>query len=259
MLATHIYCYCVVHSARRPAVGRAPAGVPGAAPLEAIEFGRDFWLVAAEVPGDTYGREALRASLADASWVSSVALAHNSVIEFFARARTTTTIPLKLFTLFSTRERAAADMRAARRTIAAVARRVAGCEEWGVRVLPPARAAASPSRTEAPSTGAAFLAAKKQARDDARTRVVQAAESADRVFRSLQALARAAERREDVPAGAAAPPLLDAAFLVPGRRAARFRAAARRAAAECADAGAELTLTGPWPAYSFVQRAGSRG
>jgi hypothetical protein len=52
------------------------------------------------------------------------------------------------------------------------------------------------------------------------------------------------------------PPLLDAAFLVPTGKRARFQAAARRLAQACARAGADLTLTGPWPAYNFVQHAG---
>ncbi|HEX6974258.1 MAG TPA: GvpL/GvpF family gas vesicle protein, partial [Vicinamibacterales bacterium] len=103
------------------------------------------------------------------------------------------------------------------------------------------------------NSGAAFLAAKKQARDDARAALLASAEAADEAFHLLASAARATRRREGEPQGAASPPLLDAAFLVPSTSIARFKAAARRAAARCADAGAELTLTGPWPAYNFVQ------
>ena len=48
------------------------------------------------------------------------------------------------------------------------------------------------------------------------------------------------------------PPLLDAAFLVPVRRRARFRAAAADAARQVTQQGAQFTVTGPWPAYNFV-------
>ena len=58
--------------------------------------------------------------------------------------------------------------------------------------------------------------------------------------------------RDDAPEGAAAPPVLDAAFLVPANRRVRFKSAARRLAADSAKAGAEITLSGPWPAYNFV-------
>jgi hypothetical protein len=40
---------------------------------------------------------------------------------------------------------------------------------------------------------------------------------------------------------------------VPATRRARFRSLARRLAAGSAKAGAQMTLTGPWPAYNFVQ------
>jgi hypothetical protein len=78
------------------------------------------------------------------------------------------------------------------------------------------------------------------------------AAAADTVFDTLAAVARDARRRADVPDGAASPPVLDAAFLVPVAERARFRSAARRLAAGSAKAGAEMTLTGPWPAYNFV-------
>jgi hypothetical protein len=38
----------------------------------------------------------------------------------------------------------------------------------------------------------------------------------------------------------------------------RFTRAARREAVACAKAGAQMTLTGPWPAYNFVQESGTR-
>jgi hypothetical protein len=49
------------------------------------------------------------------------------------------------------------------------------------------------------------------------------------------------------------PPLLDAAFLVPAGRRARFTSMARRLAGGSAKTGAQMTLTGPWPAYNFIQ------
>ena len=66
-------------------------------------------------------------------------------------------------------------------------------------------------------------------------------------------LARDVRRRSDIPDGASTPPLLEAAFLVPASSALAFKAAAKRLAARGAAAGTELTLTGPWPAYNFVQ------
>jgi hypothetical protein len=51
--------------------------------------------------------------------------------------------------------------------------------------------------------------------------------------------------------------LLDAAFLVPARRGAAFRAEVRRQVKELSGSGLVVSLTGPWPAYNFID-AGPR-
>ena len=76
--------------------------------------------------------------------------------------------------------------------------------------------------------------------------------AADHTFSSLAAIARDARRRDDGPEGVP-PPLLDAAFLVPAIRRSRFKAAVTRLARDTVTVGAHLTLSGPWPAYNFVQ------
>jgi hypothetical protein len=145
-------------------------------------------------------------------------------------------------------------MKSRRADLIKVLERIAGCEEWSVRISRRAPVVpAGRSRASKAASGAAFLAAKKQARDDARETARAAAKAAHHAYAALTSIARAAQRRDDVPEGAVSPPLLDAAFLVPAGRRARFTAAARRLAAGGAKAGLEMTLTGPWPAYNFVQ------
>jgi hypothetical protein len=252
MGATAVYLYCLVKSAARPSMRNVPLGLPGATRPEALPVSTRLWAIAADVPLDRYGGEPLAAALRDLDWVSGVALSHEAVVEHFSARRGVTTLPLKMFTMFSTAERAVADLRRRRSALTPVFKRIEGAEEWGVRVLldsPPGRAR---SARPAAASGAAFLAAKKQARDSAREAAYAAAEAAEAGFAALAALARASSRRDDVPAGATAPPLLDAAFLVPTARRARFRAAAKVSAASCQRAGALMTLTGPWPAYTFA-------
>jgi hypothetical protein len=82
---------------------------------------------------------------------------------------------------------------------------------------------------------------------------VAAAEAAVDAFARLAKLARRARQRDFDDAGGATPPLLDAVFLVARSHRRKFTLAARRHAAACATAGAVTTLTGPWPAYNFVQ------
>jgi hypothetical protein len=211
-----------------------------------------LWLIGASVPLSTYGPEHLERRLSDMDWVGGVALAHESVVEHFARRSGATVIPMKLFTMFTSVDRAVADVARNKLSIAAAMRRIAGAEEWGVRILrDPGARPANVEVTRAPS-GAAFLAARKKAKDDARLSRVAAAEAAADVFDLLVTIARDARRREDVP-DAGTPPLLDAAFLVPVTSRTRFKKAATDAAARCAGAGAQMTLSGPWPAYNFVQ------
>ena len=255
-----IYVYCIAKSRKRPSVVRSPAGLPGATRPEVVGAGAGVWLVLAEVPLDTYGSAPLEARLQDLDWVGAVALAHEAVVEHVTRQTGLAVIPMKLFTMFSSRERAIEEIARRRDAIDAAARRIAGGEEWGIRIMRSAADPAAPAPGRARRTGsvsgAAFLTAKKQARDAARLARVAAAESALDAYERLAALSRDARRRDDTPAAAATPPLLDAAFLVPAGKRAQFKAAARREAARLAKAGAELTLSGPWPAYNFVD-AGS--
>jgi hypothetical protein len=220
-----------------------------------ISAGRLLWLALSEVPLDRYGSDRLEVALRDLDWVAEIAVAHEAVVEHFASLREMAVVPMKMFTMFTNEARAVAEMNSRRQEIDAVAGRIAGCEEWGVRVT--RRSAPARTQSARPRTGAAFLAARKKVRDDARNAIEAAATAAVAAYDLLLPLAKDARRRNDSPSGAT-PPLLDAAFLVRARGRAKFRAAARQAAQVCDRAGAEMTLTGPWPAYNFVAD-GARG
>ena len=255
-MATATYLYCLVQSARKPSVARVPRGLPGATPVVPAQLAGRLWVVHAAVPLDQYGPGSLDAALKDLDWVSRIALAHAAVVEHFATLPGATVIPMKLFTMFSTVERAMAGMRGRGAELRRVFARLEGCEEWGVRVLrrdrkqPAARSPRS-SIVAKPSTGTAFLTARKQARDDARAAMSAAATAADAVYLSLAGIA-AEHRRRTAEAPGVVAPLLDAAFLVPTRRRARFQSAAQKVARQISETGAEMTLTGPWPPYNFV-------
>lgn len=252
MRATAAYLYCVVHAATAPRVSKAPAGIPGSTGLFAEPAGASLWVIGSEVPLEQYGGEALERTLQDLERVAPIAVAHEAVVSHFSGRRGATVVPMKLFTMFSTIDRAVAETAKRRGEIRAVVRRISGCDEWGVRITRRPMAHPAPQRPVRPATGAAFLAARKAARDEAREAVRSVIDGAEGAYRALEPLARAARRREGAPEGAVAP-LLDAAFLVPRAGRARFRAAAARFARAGEGAGFDLILTGPWPAYNFVQ------
>jgi hypothetical protein len=247
-----IYLYCIVKTAKKPLLANAPEGLPGSKRPELLRLSRALWLVVAEVPLETYGGGHLEEHLADLEWVGRIALAHEAMVEHFAGRLQLTVIPMKLFTMFSTRERAAAEISDKQAEIAAIIRRIAGAEEWGIRVTHRGGAAPSMSTVRAPVSGVEFLAAKKRARDAASGAKAAAAESAIAAYRRLSKIAKESRLRQDAPASAATPPLLDAAFLVPAANRAKFTQAAKREAAACAKAGVHVTVSGPWPPYNFV-------
>ena len=254
---TATYLYCIVKSTVKPSSARCPEGLPGAERPQALPIGGSLWLILAQVPLATYGPEPLEARLADMDWVGSVALAHERVVEHFARRAVTVVIPMKLFTMFTSVDRAVTDIAARKRTLDAAMNRIAGAEEWGVRVMR-GPAVAPEETTSRAASGTAFLAAKKQAKDAAKSAKLAAAAAADDAFEELAALARDARQRREAPPAGAVAPLLDAAFLVAAAGRHRFKSAASRAAARCASAGARMTISGPWPAYNFVHEEEQR-
>lgn len=240
-------------------MARVPAGLPGGTQPSAHQLTPSLWLITSDVPIDLYGPEALEPRLRDLEWVSATAVAHEAVVEHFSRTRTVTVVPMKLFTMFTSLEKAIDDVARGRTAIERIIRRIAGCEEWGIRVMrrPAAAAAQADGNGGRPRSGTAFLAARKQARDATALARAAAAARADQAFTRLRRYAKDARLRQHGPEPGSNPPILEAAFLVTAAKVAVFKAEARRQAAALAAAGADMQLTGPWPAYNFVD-AGER-
>jgi hypothetical protein len=251
MTPSATYVYCVVQRDRPIAVSRMPQGIPGSSRPALLQVSRGLSIVVSDVPLDAYGPERIERRLHDLDWVASIALAHEAVVERVGGLTGATVIPMKLFTLFSEPERAVAEMRSRRRQLWAVVRRIRDCQEWGVRVTRSVQRPQRPARTGTIRSGAAFLAAKRQARDAAHAQSATLIAAAEGVLSTLGRVARKSKRRLP-PDSATTPPVLEAAFLVPRNRNVRFKAAARQAASRCRAAGGDLALTGPWPAYNFV-------
>ena len=247
------YIYCVVRAPRRPRTVRLPDPVPGGAAPALHEVVPGTWLVASIVPLDVYGPAGLEPRLRHLDWVAKVAVAHEAVNEFLAKAAGAVVVPMKLFTLFSSPEKAADDVRARKTAVDRIVRRVAGCEEWGIRITRHFRAAEPDAAAVLRArTGAGFLQARKGARDAASAARAAAAGAADTAFDRLKRHAKDAQRRARGAQPGTNPPILEAAFLVRSDARARFKAEARRQAPILAKAGADLIVTGPWPAYTFV-------
>jgi len=251
------YVYGIVVADRTPSLARVPAGLPGASPVRLLEIGAGRYLAVADVKARDYGEDAINRRLANLDWVSRAAIAHEGVLE--ALAAKATVLPMKLFTIFTNDARALADAARNRSRIDALVKRVGGHDEFGIRVVLD-RAAAARRQTDAPpvrasrASGVAYLQRKKAQRDAAAELAARARDTVADLYDRLARRARLARRRSasELPVDTG-PLLLDAAFLVPRAKARAFRREVAREARTLARHGYGVTLTGPWPPYTFVQ------
>jgi hypothetical protein len=233
-----------------------PGGLPGAGPVRLLDVEKGLFIAVADLPLDRYGEAAINRGLADLDWVSRIAIAHEKVVESFAAS--TAVLPMKLFTIFTTDDRALAHVRAQRPRIVSLVKRVADHEEWGIRVvLDRTLAAAARSKGRATahtSSGVSYLTQKKAQRDASNQLASRARSAMADLFDRLAARAGDAKRRaaSELPVQGG-PLLLDAAFLVPRARSTAFKALAARESKALARQGYGLTVSGPWPPYTFVQ------
>ncbi|HZX94983.1 MAG TPA: GvpL/GvpF family gas vesicle protein [Myxococcales bacterium] len=260
-MSTATYLYCLVRSPKAPSLRAVPPGLPGASKPRALDAGKGVWLVAADAPLERYGEKPIEEGLQDLAWVSSVAVPHEAVVEHLSRKGTV--LPMKLFTLFHSDGRALEHVAQQRRRIDRLLQRIEGREEWGVRMLVDELSALRRARSEVRTVakgapGAAFLQRKKKEHDAAREVIQHARDRADALYEELARKADEARRRPPPPGEVGKRVLLDAAFLLPRTRSKAFQNAVRAEAKRLADRHYHLTLTGPWPAYTFVADAEKR-
>jgi hypothetical protein len=281
--ATLTYVYCLVRSAGRPSLRGVPAGMPGSGPVRLLEVvppdgdtpsrrrpapshrrtvarsHRD-WLIVTSVPQREYGEAALERGLKHLEWVGRRAVAHEAVVEHFLAAPAV--LPMQLFTLFTSDDRAVQHVLRDRRALARILARIERKVEWGVRLTWDERAAretverkhAGPEKRQGgEASGASYLARKRDLLDVSRGQLKDARADADRFFRALKREASESQRRTATEQAAPGSRLLlDAAFLVPIARAGSFRLAVRRNAKKLDGTGLAVSLTGPWPPYNFI-------
>src|SRR5881628_539581 len=157
---TATYVYCLLSARGSPLRARGPRGLAGTGAVRALDVDDGLRLIVADAPLSRYGSEPIEQHLRDLGWVSSCAVAHERVIEHFARHGTV--IPMKLFTLFAGDERAVDHVRRSLKRVRRVLTRVSDREEWGVRLrLDEQRAlrqrTATAARAPAAAGGTAFL------------------------------------------------------------------------------------------------------
>lgn len=252
MSATLSYVFCLVRSARRPTLRGIADGMPGGGELRAIEVGGGLWAIVQSVPEAEYGEAALARGLQNLDWVGPRAIAHERVIESFLSA--TALLPMQLFTLFTSDDRVGEHVRSDRARITRILKRIEKKVEWGVRLTWNEQAVRERAARKSVRTGTEFLARKRDVLDVSRKRLAEARTAANRVYRAIDRQAAASQRRTSLERAAPGSRLLlDAAFLVPVAKSGAFKTAVREQTRALRGSGIETSVTGPWPAYNFIQ------
>jgi hypothetical protein len=278
------YVYCLVRSPRAPSLPPAAIGVPGARDVRLLDAGTGVRAVVSTVPAADYDERALAQGLRRLDWVGRRAMAHEAVVEHFLTAPAV--LPMQLFSLFTSDDRALAHIARDRRRIDRILARLERKLEWGLRLTfdersaramveeahdgrsdqPPSRlrrsaeVSAKAERTGPTRSGAAYLARKRDLLDVTRGQLAAARKEADHLFTVMAREASESRRRRSTESAASGSRLLlDAAFLVPAKRTGAFRTALRRQARSLKASGIVVSLTGPWPPYNFIDaKAGPR-
>jgi hypothetical protein len=235
--------------------------MPGGSEVRTLDAGRGIWLIVSTVPAAEYGEAAVGKGLRNLDWVGRRAMAHEAVVEHFLTAPAL--LPMQLFTLFTSDERALAHVARDRARIDRILRRLDRQHEWGLRLTFDEGAARVATETRyrhggrhraSTLSGTTYLARKRDLLDVTRAQLVRARAQSDRLYRTMRREATHASRRTALERAAPGSRLLlDAAFLVPRARAGAFRAALKKNIKSLDTVGIVVSLTGPWPAYNFVQ------
>ena len=257
------YVYCLVRSPKAPAAGAVRGPMPGARGVRVLKAGPDTWAIVSSVPAREYDEAMLATGLQNLDWVGHRAMAHETVVEHFLTAPAV--LPLQLFTLFTSDDRALEYVAQEWRRIDRILTRFDRQLEWGLRLSFDERAARQvvedthrsrrTRRGGEAESGAAYLARKRDLFDVTRVQLTAARTAADRLYRAMSREATEARRRRSTEqATPGSRLLLDAAFLVPARGVSAFRKALRQHARKLSGSGLVVSLTGPWPPYNFVDQ-----
>lgn len=249
---SYVYVYCAVRGdVDQRALDDVPTLPHGGRP-RVLHLRDNLSAVVADVPASEYRTARLEARLSDLAWVGRCGTAHHAVADALVPGHTVA--PLRPFTLFSNEARARTRLLALADDLDAALDRVSGKAEWVLRIGRPDPALKIADRrvaeiARAGSSGTAFLARKAAARQSAAELVTRVRRDAAAVYDALANIADQADQRNPEPATGL---VLDAAFLVPTRQASHLRRALQSKVKGLLRDGCRVSLTGPWPPYSFV-------
>lgn len=250
--ATALYLYAVCRDAPSASAFSLAAGHRGGGPVRTLPVG-PLTAVVQDVPAAEFTEDALRDRLADRAELERCARAHHEVVA--SAAAHADTLPLPLATLYLSEESLHDALRADAGRFGAALARIAGREEWGVKVYatsPPEPSADAAEETPPASSGRAYLdrvRGRARAREDAADSALRRADRIEAALRDTAVAVRRLRTHGPETTGRRRTQLLNAACLLPRGEHPAFSAAVDRLRAS---EEAEIEVTGPWVPYSFV-------
>ncbi|MGA7617125.1 MAG: GvpL/GvpF family gas vesicle protein, partial [Thermoanaerobaculia bacterium] len=212
------------------------------------------------VPAAEFTQEEIDRRAADMEWIERIAFRHEGVLDALSAAGDV--VPLRAFTLFTSEESVRKFLREQHEEILALLQRIEGRQEWTVRIeFDPEKWNAAlgrrvPSLSDlegeiaAAPAGKAYLLKKKAAEERK-----NAAEEAEQAV--VEEIATELDRRLNAPMviesrqqRAGSFPQID--LLVPRDGAPQLESVLKEMAGRYEPDGITLSLTGPWPSYSFT-------
>lgn len=199
-------------------------------------------------PSDNDGSPVLAAALADPGRAAALALLHHDALA--AAASVADVVPVRLGSIHKTGDSVRHLISSDFARFSAVLARIAGAVELGVRLSVPTDG--DQTQVTVAVSGRDYLRGKVEADRLRRMRQHDVQAFSSRLSAALGPIVRVAEPRRVLKHPAASRIVCDFAMLVerPAEILVRQLIEGHRAAA--AQLGVQVTLTGPWPAYSFA-------
>lgn len=237
-----LYLYAIARALKGPLPAIAAEGIAGSAAVEAVMC-EDHICWVSRVPRDQFA-DNLAECMQDLEWLASAGLRHQQTVGEIAGKLTC--LPARFGTVFLNQDSMAQHLKARKSVLQAAFKRVAGADEWGIKLF--AIAPGKNSATVTPVSGFDYLKRKAAVLRPQRNKVL------DREVRAfitaLDGLAVASSPGGK--ASASQPGLIWlGSFLIRRKDRAKLERILNEYATKWHDSR-RIDWSGPWPPYSFV-------
>ena len=237
-----LYLYAISEVPKRAAPIVSAEGIDGEAPVEAVRC-ENYLCWISRVAKNEFADD-IADRMQDLEWLASAGLRHQRVVAEISSKLAA--LPARFGTVFLSEDSLAAHVKERKRALRGAFERVAGADEWGLKIF--ATAAPKSPVTKAPASGAEYLKRK------AELLLPRTAGKLDAEVKGFVAdvkeLAIAASPGGKASAGQ--PGLIwHGSFLIARKNRKKLDLALRKYATKWKDIR-RIDCSGPWPPYSFV-------